>query len=510
MTDSMSAAPSLVTKVFRWLWSRDGQLRDKALRGGVWLTLGEVATRAAGIIKMAVLGRLLTPRDFGLMGMALVVLKWLDGFTETGLSATLIQHRGDISRYLDTAWTMQILRGAIVALALLAGAYPVARFFDAPALPPLIQAVAILVLIRSLNNPAIIYLRKELDFRRWVGWRLSGISLGMVVAAATAYVYPSAWALVVALFTAHISDVILSYCVQSYRPRLRFDWAKARELIRFAKWISWFYAANFLVGTIDSVVVGRILGANALGVYQVAQQTGLLPALQISMLLSGVLYSALAKVEDKRQLHDTVFKSISLTFVIAAPLASLMTAFPGPIIVVLFGAHWASAVPLLPPFGWMGVAAAVSTISATFFQATARPNIPVRAMVINLFVQIIGLYPAAKAFDTVGVAWVVSLGFSLSAAYQLRLVLRELRPTRRQLLISARMLLLGALPSLIFASSAPSPPLTAYVVATVVIGAYAMDLLLWLRREIFFHPAPMVITDFAQSTVGLEDRATRS
>ena len=125
----LTIGPRLLRSMFRtavdWLVSSRGSLKERTTRGGIWLLLGDGLNRAAGLLKLAVLGRLLAPRDFGLLGIALLVQQLIESFSQTGISSALIHKRGEIQDYLNSAWTVQIIRGsAIAALLFLAAPCP--------------------------------------------------------------------------------------------------------------------------------------------------------------------------------------------------------------------------------------------------------------------------------------------------------------------------------------------------------------------------------------------------
>src|SRR5687768_722315 len=197
----------------RWLLSADGLLRERILRAAFWLFLGNAFARVAGFIKLAVLARLLAPGDFGLMGVALVVLRWVDYFTQTGFRDALIQKPGDVRPYLDTAWTVQVLRGTAVSAVLFAAAPLAAWFFENEQAAPVVRAVSVTIFLAGLINPAVVLFRKNLDFQRDVVWRLGGSVPGLVVGVIAALAWRNVWALVLSVVVAGAAQTALSYWI---------------------------------------------------------------------------------------------------------------------------------------------------------------------------------------------------------------------------------------------------------------------------------------------------------
>ncbi len=255
----------------QWLSVRGGGLGDKVVRSTIWLAIGNGSAKIVNLIKIAILGRLLAPDDFGLMAVAILALKWLEYFSETGFNKALVQHRGDIESILDTAWLIQFVRGVILATLLFIMAPVAAYIFTAPQATSVIRACSVILVMRGLANPAMVYLRRDLDFQRIFWWTLSNAVVGLVVAIGAAVHYRSVWALVASVIAATIASTVLSYVIKPYRPRPQFDWLHVKTLVRFGKWIFFLNVVSFIGLYADSAIVGKLLGMADLGFYQMAR-----------------------------------------------------------------------------------------------------------------------------------------------------------------------------------------------------------------------------------------------
>ena len=140
-------------------------LSQKIIYGGVWVFSLRLINRLFEVIRIIVLARLLAPEDFGLFGLALFAMSALEAFSQTGIQAALIQKKENIEGYLDTAWTMQAIRGAILALILFIIAPYVSIFFGQP-VTLILRALGVSVLINGFANIGIIYFPKELEFHK--------------------------------------------------------------------------------------------------------------------------------------------------------------------------------------------------------------------------------------------------------------------------------------------------------------------------------------------------------
>jgi len=479
----------VITRSARWLLSSAGPLQERVLRSGVWLVAGDAAARAAGMLKVAILGRLLSPSDFGLMGVAVVLLGWLDYFTQTGITAALIQWPGTIGAYLDVAWTIQVLRGVGLAAIIAAVAPLWARFFDAPGAADVIRLAALVPLLRAFVNPAVVYLRKEVDFRREVLWRLSGVTAGLVVAIPAALAWRNVWALVSSVVAAQAVETACSYLIEPYRPRLRPDPAQMRELFRLGRWFFWANVVSFVALQLDSLGVGKILGATALGFYQMAHQLAFLPASQLGTHVQGVIFPAFSKLAAEVDLRRALFRTLTLVASAVIPVAFFMTLFADPVVVLVLSQKWRPIAPVVKALAWAGAAAALTKVTGPLLQAAGRPELQVRASVQETLVLAVLLYPLTRVFGISGAARAVLIASLWLLAVQGVLVARLFGSIGRDVLRVMKAGLLCSSPFLVAAPLVPlSAPRSLWVLAAASLTAYLGILATVIRSQVRRQP----------------------
>jgi O-antigen/teichoic acid export membrane protein len=440
----------------RWLLSRGGPLKERAVRGGIWLLIGDGLARVAGLAKIAVLGRLLAPGDFGLMGIAMALLRALEYTSETGFNAALIHRAGDIRPYLDTVWSAQILRSAGVAALLVAGAPAGAWFFDNPAATPVIQAIALVTLLRGFLNPAVIYLRKDLEFQRLVVWRSSGVLVGVVVGIGVALVEPTVWALVASVVAAQAGETLASYWAVPYRPRLRWDRARAGEMFRFGKWIFGANLLAFLGLYADAVAVGRLLGTTALGFYQMAQTLATLPTSAIGQHVRGVTFPALAKVQEIDAQRRGLLLSLGLVGAVVVPVGCAVTVFAEAAIELIVGARWLEMAPTLRWLVWAGAATALSGVTNGLFQARGRPDLVVKLGLVQIGLWAVAFHPLTTAHGIAGMAIAVTGSAAVGVVVKIAVAGRLVGASPLALLGTSRVALIGAAPFVVAGAFVPA------------------------------------------------------
>jgi len=212
-------------------------LSQRVVHGGIWVFGLRITDRSFKLIRTIILARLLAPNDFGLFGIAMLALATLQGFSRTGFDQALIQKKEDTEPYLNSAWTVQIIRGFILAIILLVGAPLVGIFFEEPRAIMLVRVLGASVFLENLKNIGIVYFQKEMEFHKQFVYQFSGTIADIAVAIPAALILQSVWALVFGLLAGNFVRVIVSYIIHPYRPSFRLDWDKSKELFNFGRWV---------------------------------------------------------------------------------------------------------------------------------------------------------------------------------------------------------------------------------------------------------------------------------
>lgn len=466
-----------VSRAAGWLFKSTGSLTHRTARAGLWLAIGDGCARAAGILKVVVLARLLSPVDFGILGVAVLVTTWVQYFSELGFSAALIQKRGDIRPYLNTAWTIQLIRSVAVGGLVVLAAPLVGWAFNEASAVAVLQVLSLQFLLQGLVNPAVVYLRKDLDTRREFVWRAAGVVAGLAVGIPAAFALRNVWALVLSLLAASVANTLVSYWVKPYVPSPQLDWAKARELARFGRWIFSFRAVGFFTGHLDSLFVGKLLGAPALGMYQMAAQIAVAPTATLGLHFHGVMFPAFAAMEDERGRRVAFLRALAIVSSIVVPVGLFLTVFGEFVVKLVLGPAWAGAGPLIRILAWVGVMKAMTMVISALLLATGRPDLDFRSTLPLVVILALFLYPAASSYGLPGVAVVLATATLVASLYQVVLLFRAVACSPLHLARSFRGGLIGSLPFaaswVILAVSSVSVELIATLSMAVYLGVLA-------------------------------------
>jgi O-antigen/teichoic acid export membrane protein len=307
-----------------------GQLpvtKDLARRAGgalIWRGLAEGAEKIIFLARLFILARLLAPEDFGLLAVGMVALTLTLRLTDFGVVASLIQAPETGKRHLDTAWTINVLRGVGIAAILVVAAPWIADAFAEPRATDIIRALALTAFLQAAASIQVAKLNRELRFRGLAAIRLSSAIVNTTVAIVLA---PSlgVWAMVWGAIAGEFAFMVVSYLVAPYRPRFRFSDKSAKGIARFGSWI-------FLIGIIsvatDSVIrwiIGNRLGVAELGLYFMAWRLAYMPMEMISGLVNEVAFPVYAQLQSDREKAAAAFRGLLVS--VAAILVPICVVF---------------------------------------------------------------------------------------------------------------------------------------------------------------------------------------
>ncbi len=402
----MSISP-IILKILSGLFDEKGSLSQKAARSGVWVLSGRFVSRLLTLTRSVVLARLLSPEDFGLFAIALLGLNVLEAFSQTGFEAALIhQHEDEVERYLDTAWVVQLTRCTLLGALLAATAPAIAAFFKMPTATPLLRLVALGLGLRGATNIGLVYLRRDLEFRKQTFLQLATSVADIAVSVTAAVLLRNAVALALGFVAAQLVQLVLSFLIHSYRPRFHFVWSRSRELARYGKWVFSTRLINFLVQTLDTAVIGRMLDAGPLGLYNMASRLSGMAATEVTHVVSQVTFPAFAKVRDDRErLRAGVFRTVGLISTVTLPIAGGLFVLAPQAVRVVLGTQWE---PMIPAFQLLLISGAMRSLTANFgslFLAAGHPEIQSKASVLNLLVLGVSLVPLVGRYGILGAVY---------------------------------------------------------------------------------------------------------
>lgn len=387
-----------------------------AVKGGMWLLGLKFTHRLLGFVRTVILARLLAPVDFGLMGIAVLAVNMLETFSQTGFEQALIREKDGIRGHLDTAWTMQIMRGVVLFAVLFMAAPLIAGFFKHPEAVGVIRALSFMQLIAGFRNIGTIFFDRELRFNKKVVLGLSGLIPNMVVSIVLAFTLKNVWALVWGGLAGAAATSVCSYFLHPYRPRLRFYVSRAKELFGFGKWLLGSSIIIFLATQGDDAFVGRVLGISALGLYQMAYHISNTFTTEVTHVISRVMFPAYSKLQDDlKRMAAAYLEVFSLNAFFSLMVFAGIVLFAGDFTRIFLGDKWLPAVPPLKVLAVAGLFRSMASVTGIVFHSMGKPRVDTFWQSVRLTVLVLLIVPLTALWGLVGVSIAVCLSIGISA-----------------------------------------------------------------------------------------------
>lgn len=350
-------------------------LGQRSARGAMWAVGGQVLSEPIRILGTAVLARLLTPADFGLIGMATVFFGLTAITTELGPASAIIARRRLSDEETSSLFWVSLVIGVILAALAVAAAPFVAEVYREPRVAPVFSAMSLMVLLSAAALVHNALLRRRMDFRIPAIANLSAVAVNSAVAIVSALLGAGYWSLVYGTLAGVVVSVTIVWRGARFRPMLRMRWSDVRPFVSFSTQVTGAELANYGSSNVDNLLVGRLLGTGALGFYALAYNLVTYPVRMFATLVAQVTLPALSLIRDDAErfrsayLHAT---ALSSTVVLPVLVAALVSA---PYLIVgVYGDQWAGAVLPFQMLCLAGIGRSVSVFARSAFKAAGVPS----------------------------------------------------------------------------------------------------------------------------------------
>lgn len=368
-------------------------LGSHMLHGSAWMIGVRWTFRLMGLFSTVVLARLLTPTDFGVVAMAMIVVGLLEALSPSGQKLALIRLMNPDREHYDTVWTLSVAVGLVIAAVIVAMAPLTVYYYHDSRAIPVMQCLALRSAMGGFENVGVLDFRRNLHFRKVFLYNVYPKLVSFFVTIAAAIVLRSYWALVLGILTMSFTSNVLSFTMHSYRPR--FSLARLNELWSFSAWtllrsIGW--SLNFQV---DQLVLGWISGAAPMGRYAVASDIASSPSRELNDPMVAVLYPVMAKVQhDPAQLRTLYLKILAWSAIICISTSVGVALVAHDVVWVVLGPKWHAAEPLM---GYLALSAGLIGLSSgvyTTFDALGQPALGARMQWLRVALLCAAIIPA--------------------------------------------------------------------------------------------------------------------
>jgi O-antigen/teichoic acid export membrane protein len=380
-----------------------------------------------------ILARLLSPQEYGLFAMALSVIAFLDLLQQFGLGSAIVQRQDVSPAQLNAAFWMLAGAGSTVVVVAFLAAGAAAQFYGEPRLLWLVRILALNFLVTALGTVPYSLLTKEIDFRRRSLAEACGVIAGAVSSLSLAYLGYGVWALVLGNLARALTQNTGMLILSGWLPGMPASPRGIRDILTFGVRMGGANALNTLTSAASFAIVGRTLGVEALGLYEMADTLGTTNPLHrlssaVVQQLSLPLFSKLQR--DPNQLRTHFLKASKYLAVFALPTQVGMLLVAADLVVVLLSAKWLPMVNLMRAFCAGGILFILPLPSATLLAARGKAEVVLRSTGMYTAIMLAALFLGSRfGLGGVAISWLTA--FSLSRLYLLRLSLSEvgIRPS---------------------------------------------------------------------------------
>ena len=361
------------------------EMRKQLAVGSIWTAGVRAGISLMGLANTIILARLLTPEDFGLVAVAAVIFAITGAFTALSLSEALIQHPNPEREHYDSAWTLSVMRGLFVA-AILCGIGLCFSFYGDPRLEFILYAFGLTAFVDALRNPKLVDFQRRLSFHQALLIQLAEKLASLLVAITIALIYQSFWAIVAGWLASQVVAAVLSYLFIPYLPRFSlFQW---RGLFSFSGWVALGSGIREVNWRADQLMVGAVLGAPALGQYNVGGRLAALPVRESVAPLVHVLFPAFSKLQDQQdRLRKAYLRAQRMLAMVALPVGIGFALIAGPLVEFAMGPKWAMAALVIQVLSILFAIQAIATPFAPMAMGLGRTRLIFIRDVINLIVR---------------------------------------------------------------------------------------------------------------------------
>jgi PST family polysaccharide transporter len=350
-------------------------LKQLAVSGTKWSAVSQLGRQGIQFVTLVILARLLAPEDFGLVGMTTVVIGFLALFKDLGTSAAVIQRQDVTEELLSSVFWLNVFFGAVVMLLLYAVSPWVAAFYREPRVVPILKVLSATFFISGLSILHQALLQRDMAFNRIAKIEVSATVFGAIVGIGAAFAGWGVWSLVFQSLAIVLVTTVLLWIFSSWRPRLVFRLNNLRSIAHYSFNLLGFNFFNYLARNADYLLIGRFLGAEALGYYTLAYRIMLYPLQNISSVLGRVMFPAFSRLQKQLARFRTAYLRVAASIAsVTFPLMLGLLALVAPFVLAILGEQWEPVIILLIILAPVGLTQSIGTTVGTIYQATGRTD----------------------------------------------------------------------------------------------------------------------------------------
>lgn len=377
-------------------------LKQKTISGLSWSFVDQMGNLVITFIVGIVLARLLSPREFGLIGMIIVFVAISESFINSGFSNALIRKQHCTNADYSTVFYFNLVVGLLFFSLLNVSAPAISSFFDEPELQPIVRVMAWILIVNSLSIIQRTILVKRVDFKLFARISIiSSLSSG-AIALIMAFNGYGVWSLVAQRLSRQIFETLFLWIWNNWRPQLLFSWNSFRELFGFGSKLLISGLIDTIYRNVYYLIIGKFFSAQELGYYTKADDFKRIPSEGLNGVISRVSFPVLSSIQDdKSRLKTNYQKLIRSTMFITFILMMGLAAVSEPMVITLIGEKWRPSIIYLQLLCFVGMMYPLHALNLNMLQVSGRSDLFLKLEIIKKLLAIpiiiIGIYWGIKA-----------------------------------------------------------------------------------------------------------------
>ncbi|BAZ09693.1 polysaccharide biosynthesis protein [Calothrix sp. NIES-4071] len=327
-------------------------LKKRAIHGAIWTIIGFGSIQILRFGNNLVLTRLLKPEFFGIMALVTTLRVGLELFSDIGIGQNIVNSKqGDDPKFLNTVWTLQVIRGVVIWIICLLVALPIAKFYNETRLMWLIPITVFSSVLDGLSSTSIHTLHRRMELGKLSMYELILQACFLSTLCFLVWLYPNIWTLAIGTTIGALYKLVTSHwLIPKYRNRFAWDQDSAKEILSFGKWIFIASVLVFVAEQADRLILGKLLSFEMLGIYTVAYTLANIPKEVIKQLSHKVIFPAVAEQADlpRHCLRAKILHQRRLILIGCALVLAVLVTIGDMVVRILYDQRYAAACWMMP------------------------------------------------------------------------------------------------------------------------------------------------------------------
>lgn len=380
-------------------------LKEKTVNGAIWITLGKIINFGVSFITGLVLARLLSPSDYGVIGMTTLFMVICSIFVDSGIGQSLIRKQDCTDEDYSTAYIYGIVVAFVCYLCLFIAAPYIADFYNEPVLSSVLRVLGLTIIIGSLGAIHGTIFIKKLDFKTptKMGFltTLPSLAFGIILA----YQGFGVWSLVYQSLFSSVLNLILMHFFSKWRPKFIFSKRSFKDIFSFGTNMLITALIDVVYNNLYPIIIGKFFSSASLGYYAKGRSWAELPSMNLSGIVSSVCYPALSAIpNDDVRLREAYRRMIKFTAFLVFPVTLLILAVAKPLIIVTFTAKWIPSIPILQVLCLSLMWYPIHLLNLDILKVKGRSDLFLRLEIIKKFVGV-SILLVSSHFGVIGMCW---------------------------------------------------------------------------------------------------------